>query len=170
MTTITSDSLPWLAKPSTGYDLFSRPPPERSAARPQPSHDDSEAEAGPKRIIAHRGTEIFVGKGNEVRCADLQDLKARQPTSAQEGYRQFKVQGGVFFSDQRLSLLGIWRGVGFAIANGDGDRRWIYRIWILTSTSSKFVRTGCSWLSLAIQSSQSVCSLLRDHQGWIIPN
>lgn len=97
MTTIASDSIPWLAKPSTGYDLFSRPP-ERSAARPQPSSDD-EAEAGPKRIIAHRGTEIFVGKGNEVRCADLQDLKARQPTSAQEGYRQFKVRGGLFHTD-----------------------------------------------------------------------
>lgn len=167
MTTITSDSLPWLAKPSTGYDLFSRPPPERSAARPQPSPNDGEAEAGPKRIIAHRGTEIFVGKGNEVRCADLQDLKARQPASAQEGYRQFKVRGGGFFfriSDFRFSVF------GFAVANGDGDRRWIYRIWILTSTSLKFARMGCSWLSLATRSSQSVCSPLRDHQEWITPN
>lgn len=114
MTTITSDSIPWLAKPSTGYDLFSRPP-ERSATRPQPSSDD-EAEAGPKRIIAHRGTEIFVGKGNEVRCADLQDLKARQPTSAQEGYRQFKVQG--LFSYRLISLLGF----SFVVTNGDSNR------------------------------------------------
>lgn len=125
MTTITSDSLPWLAKPSTGYDLFSRPP-ERSAARPQPSPNGGEAEAGPKRIIAHRGTEIFVGKGNEVRCADLQDLKARQPTSAQEGYRQFKVRDlfrtGCFCSSVfwDIIILALWQltevtaDIGFA--------------------------------------------------------
>lgn len=90
MITVTADSLPWLAKPSTGYDLFSKPP-EKPTAYPSLLSDDEET-VGPKRIIASRGTEIFVGKGNEVRCADLQDLKARQPTSAQEGYRQYKVR------------------------------------------------------------------------------
>lgn len=166
MTTIASDSLPWLAKPSTGYDLFSRPP-ERSAARPQPSPNGGESEAGPKRIIAHRGTEIFVGKGNEVRCADLQDLKARQPTSAQEGYRQFKVRDLFRTAPWCLGMLFFF---GFVAANRSDDRRWICRIWILTSTSLKSARMGCSWLSLAMQSLRFVCSLPRGHQGWIIPN
>lgn len=103
MINITSNSLPWLVKPSTGYDLFSKPPEKPTTYPYLPSDDDSES-VGPKRIIANRGTEIFVGKGNEVRCADLQDLKARQPASAQEGYRQYKVRhffNSIFFSAAR---------------------------------------------------------------------
>lgn len=92
MAALASNNLPFLAKPSTGWDLFSKPP-ERPTSYPHLPSDDGET-IGPKRIIASRRTEIFVGKGNEVRCADLQDLKARQPTGAQqskEGYREYKV-------------------------------------------------------------------------------
>lgn len=66
-----------------------------------------------------------MGKGNEVRCADLQDLKARQPTSALEGYRQFKVQRAY---PAPTSFRSSVFEFGFLVANGDGDRRWICQL------------------------------------------
>lgn len=89
--TITSTSLPFLAKPSTGWDLFSKPP-EKPVSHPLSSEaSDDDPTIGPRRAIASRGTEIFVARGNEVRVADLQDLKARQPAKqSAEGYREYK--------------------------------------------------------------------------------
>ncbi|KAI5837597.1 hypothetical protein DFP73DRAFT_504399 [Morchella snyderi] len=89
--TITSTSLPFLAKPSTGWDLFSKPP-EKPTSYPHISEaNDDDPTVGPRRAIASRGTEIFVARGNEVRVADLQDLKARQPAQhSVEGYREYK--------------------------------------------------------------------------------
>jgi nucleoporin NUP82 len=91
--TITSTSLPFLAKPSTGWDLFSKPP-EKPTSYPLVSEANDDAPTvGPRRAIASRGTEIFVARGNEVRVADLQDLKARQPAQQSvEGYREYKVR------------------------------------------------------------------------------
>jgi nucleoporin NUP82 len=43
------------------------------------------------RVIAGRGTEIFVGKGTEVRCADLEDLKARHSPKDMHASKEYKV-------------------------------------------------------------------------------
>lgn len=91
MAKVAATCLPWLSKPSTGYDLFTKP----ASPTPPPNSDTG---VSPKRLIAARGSEIFVGRGNEVRCADLQDLKARHPDIAvvaeeakKVGHREYKV-------------------------------------------------------------------------------
>ena len=74
---------PWLSRPSPGSQLF-----ELSTRAEQCDHDhrqNSESHAngngrlqeylGPKRTIAHRGTEIFVVVDNEIRWSDLCLLK-----------------------------------------------------------------------------------------------
>ncbi|CCX32986.1 hypothetical protein FPQ18DRAFT_329475 [Pyronema domesticum] len=91
MAKVAADSLPWLSSPSTGYDLFTKP----SSFVPRDGDNNT---FGPKRLIATRGAEIFVGRGNEVRCADLNDLKARHPdinvqaeAAKKLGHREYKV-------------------------------------------------------------------------------
>ena len=59
---------PWLARPSPGFQLFR--PDTKSTARTADSHYD-----GPSRKIAHRGTEVFVAVGNELRWSELGKLK-----------------------------------------------------------------------------------------------
>lgn len=77
MANVISRSLPWLTKPSTGHDLFAKPS-KTFVSYPSLSLV-STVGVVPRRAIATRDTEVFVGRGNEVRCADLQDLKARHP-------------------------------------------------------------------------------------------
>jgi nucleoporin NUP82 len=94
MAKVAAEGLPWLSNPSTGYDLFTKPPRDSS------SKSDDE-EISPKRVVATRGSEIYVGRGSEVRCADLQDLKARHPDiqvvaegAKKVGHREYKVSFG----------------------------------------------------------------------------
>jgi nucleoporin NUP82 len=92
MAKVAAESLPWLSKPSTGYDLFTKP----SSFRPPPS--DDLLGVPPQRRIATRDSEVYFAVGNEVRCADLQDLKARHPVidvvaegAKRVGHREHKV-------------------------------------------------------------------------------
>ncbi|KAF1835604.1 hypothetical protein BDW02DRAFT_522689 [Decorospora gaudefroyi] len=71
----------WLSRPSPGYQLFA--PKQTSgnagiAKRQQP---------GPRQTIATRGSEIFVAAGNEIRWADLINLKEHAPPA----YRTLRV-------------------------------------------------------------------------------
>lgn len=92
MARVAAEGLQWLSKPSTGYDLFTKPTLFKSTCT------DTEPQISPKRLAATRGSELFFGCGNEVRCADLQDLKARHPDIAvvaegakKVGHREHKV-------------------------------------------------------------------------------
>jgi nucleoporin NUP82 len=70
MPKITSFTPAWLSKPNPGHDLFTTPhtpslePSSKKASQP-----------GPRRTIAHRGTEVFIAVGKEIRWADLVYLK-----------------------------------------------------------------------------------------------
>ena len=88
-----TDRLPWLSRSSTGYDLFTKTPENPTSYPSLVAVGDEEITVGPMRVMANRGTEIFVARGNEVRCADLQDLKARYTpkAGAQDGHREYKV-------------------------------------------------------------------------------
>lgn len=71
----------WLSRPNPGYHLFA---PKQTngngvAAKKQ--------EPGPRKTIATRGSEIFVAVGNEIRWADLVNLKEEQ----QPAYRTLRV-------------------------------------------------------------------------------
>ncbi|RPA90664.1 hypothetical protein L873DRAFT_1848718 [Choiromyces venosus 120613-1] len=94
MATIDNDRLPWLSRASTGYDLFTKTPENPTSYPSLFTNEDEDATVAPMRVMAHRGTEIFVARGNEVRCADLQDLKARytpKPGAQEDGHREYKV-------------------------------------------------------------------------------
>lgn len=71
----------WLSRPNPGYHLFASKHTDSNgvaAKRPEP---------GPRRTIATRGSEIFVAVGNEIRWADLVNLKEE----TQPVYRTLRV-------------------------------------------------------------------------------
>lgn len=81
----------WLSRPSPGYQLFNSSKPTsshergRQRASSQEEHGNSGAAdyVGPTRIIAKRGTEIFVVAGKHIRWTDLVSLKDEYEELAQ---------------------------------------------------------------------------------------
>jgi len=67
----------WLSRPSPGFQLFR---PEQSRTYQVPGGEDDYE--GPLRRIAHRGSEVFVAAGQELRWADLASLKDADTTNA----------------------------------------------------------------------------------------
>lgn len=71
----------WLSRPSSGFELFSstnKPKAFGPQDGVQPRARSSEKEQeylGPRRTIAHRGSEIFVVVDNNIRWADLSIVK-----------------------------------------------------------------------------------------------
>lgn len=62
----------WLSRPSAGFDVFQ---PSANAKPPQYLGRQQQKYRGPQRTIAHRGREVFVAVGNELRWADLEVLR-----------------------------------------------------------------------------------------------
>lgn len=54
----------WLARPRPGFDLFQ-----------SNGLEADEKYEGPRKTIAHRGSEVFVAAGRELRWSDLAFLK-----------------------------------------------------------------------------------------------
>lgn len=71
----------WLSRPNPGYHLFA----------PKQSNGNGAAakkkDFGPRKTIATRGSEVFVAVGNEIRWADLVNLKE----GTQPAYRTLRV-------------------------------------------------------------------------------
>lgn len=59
----------WLSRPSPGYQLFAPKPNSGNG------YASKKRDAGPRKTIATRGSEIFVAVGHEIRWADLVNLK-----------------------------------------------------------------------------------------------
>ncbi len=71
---------PWLSRPSPGAGIFADPSPQSPPSpskRQGPSSPATPEYPGPKRLIAHRGTEVFAAVGNQIRWADLAKVKDR---------------------------------------------------------------------------------------------
>ena len=91
-----SDLPDWLTTSSAMPRIISRTP--RWLSRPAPGHTlfakDGRRNSieGPQRTIAHRGTEIFVAVGNELRWADLVLLKEQGEGRVEEEAPEFKVR------------------------------------------------------------------------------
>ncbi|RKU41261.1 hypothetical protein DL546_004291 [Coniochaeta pulveracea] len=62
----------WLNEPAPGQKLFASSPED---ARPPAQLYSSKPKPGPRRTIAHRGTEIFVAVGKQIRWGSLVRLK-----------------------------------------------------------------------------------------------
>lgn len=79
----------WLSDPSPGFNLFQ---PKSDTKAPSSLRNQLvKAEArGPTRTIAHRGTEVFVLVGNEIRWSDLISLKDAEKEGDNQSYRMLK--------------------------------------------------------------------------------
>lgn len=80
MPKIVSYTPAWLSKPAPGHELFvaAEEKPTKGQATSFKAMSESlkrNAKPGPRRTIAHRGTEVFVAVGKEIRWADLVSLK-----------------------------------------------------------------------------------------------
>ena len=68
----------WLSRPSSGFHLFSNliVNKQENGGRRNGSRDSRDSTCvGPKRIIARRGTEVFVVVDDQIRWSDLRMLK-----------------------------------------------------------------------------------------------
>ncbi|GAB7359779.1 hypothetical protein MBLNU230_g6950t1 [Neophaeotheca triangularis] len=98
----------WLSRPSPGFDLF------------QPNSTTSKTEAqhieGRRRCIAHRGNEVFVAVGNELRWSNVGLLRDAGADAADNGqshgheraYRVLKVPGYRDITELSVSPDGTW--------------------------------------------------------------
>ncbi|KAI1007374.1 Nucleoporin [Podosphaera aphanis] len=69
----------WLSRPNPGHDIFPGPS-KAPVSYPATWNATSaslkrRAKPGPRRVIAHRGTEVFVAVGREIRWSDLVNVK-----------------------------------------------------------------------------------------------
>ena len=78
----------WLARPAPGYQLFQQDPTSKS----QQAHDASYE--GPLRKIAHRGSELFVAVGNELRWSEIGLMKDAGEIFEKEYGRQHLYNAG----------------------------------------------------------------------------
>lgn len=83
----------WLSRPSSGFDLFSSGN-QRTSFGPQDgghprarSSDKEQEYLGPRRTIAHRGSEIFLVVDNHIRWADLSIVKYDWESLQRKGKR-----------------------------------------------------------------------------------
>lgn len=131
MATVAARNLPWLSSPSSGHAIFAEPAPNSS---PSASPD---VDAFPSRLVALRGTELFVARGSEVRLADVRHLKGQHPkfnVLAEEAVKyglhshkildlpkvDFEVKGIEISEDGLFMAIVGEREVGIAVLPGEG--------------------------------------------------
>ena len=100
----------WLSRPNPGHDIF--PGPSKAPVSYHATWNTTsaslkrKAKPGPRRVIAHRGTEVFVAVGREIRWSDLVSVKetweAQQRTG--RGSEQKGKNGGKFPQEYRVCL------------------------------------------------------------------
>lgn len=79
MPKVASYTQAFLAKPSTGHDLFTLAATSTGSQNGAPNGGsgwDTKGNPGARRTIARRGTEVFIAVGKEIRWADLVYLKS----------------------------------------------------------------------------------------------
>ena len=79
---------PWLCRPSSGARIFSDPVqqiPQSPSKNALNNTSTPNEHAGPKRLLAQRGTEVFSAVGNKLRWADLAQVKDRYEDDSRNG-------------------------------------------------------------------------------------
>ncbi|KAL8750085.1 MAG: hypothetical protein Q9199_007290 [Rusavskia elegans] len=98
----------WMSRPSSGFDIFSSSKQQASfgpqdGGHPRARSSDKEQEyLGPRRTIAHRGSEIFVVVDNHIRWADLSIVKYDWESLQRKGKR---LEGDDTLTGQSYKLL-----------------------------------------------------------------
>ena len=93
MPKITTYTPAWLSRPSPGYNLFSAQENTRTTEKASNGTTSKSTFPGPRRTIAHRGTELFVVVGNTIRWADLSTYKEEWEQKDQDRKRYSKSRG-----------------------------------------------------------------------------
>ncbi len=145
----------WLSSPSPGHQLFTPTP---DSAQNITSYASIAASSlSPRRIIASRGTEVFIAVGKEIRWADLVYLKERWQEKAAQG------RGGVYIKREDSYEVGDSDIIKDSIENGcaEGFRvsislQVVATLWprLTLSRQSNLQRSG------AISSSSSYLPML----------
>lgn len=82
----------WLSNPSLGHKIFTAAQhPSDAPVSPMKFSNGTAKKVdkpGPKRTIAHRGSEVFVAVGKEIRWADLVIVKERYEDQQNQKFRQ----------------------------------------------------------------------------------
>ncbi|KAK1818171.1 hypothetical protein LTR12_007449 [Friedmanniomyces endolithicus] len=86
MPRVVAQQPPWIARGSSGHQLFQNDERAKTPAATKNAHYD-----GPTRKIAHRGTEIFVAVGNELRWADVSALEGSPPNGQGDDGKQYRL-------------------------------------------------------------------------------
>lgn len=95
----------WLSQPSPGARIFSDPEaqspasPSKRPTNAKRSEEVATLTASAKKLIAHRGSEVFTVIGNKIRWADLSRVKdeweaqshRQQPLNEEDQKRVYKV-------------------------------------------------------------------------------
>ena len=74
----------WLSRPSPGFKLFSSSEKKQLLGTADAKKEDEDYD-GPHRVIAKRGTEVFVVVDNSIRWADLSALKETWEEGSENG-------------------------------------------------------------------------------------
>ncbi|TKA74344.1 hypothetical protein B0A55_05518 [Friedmanniomyces simplex] len=86
MPKILTQQPPWIARGTPGHQLFQHDEPAKPSSAPKNAQYD-----GPLRKVAHRGTEVFVAVGNELRWADVSALERPAPDEQEDDRGQYRV-------------------------------------------------------------------------------
>ncbi|KAI2642885.1 hypothetical protein GGS21DRAFT_500070 [Xylaria nigripes] len=99
----------WLSSPSPGHQLFTPHPLNGQSTSYHASIADSTT--SPRRILAIRGSEVFIAVGKEIRWADLVYLKERwQENAARTGGTHIKREGDDEVDDSEIIKQSIETG------------------------------------------------------------
>ncbi|KAK0879805.1 hypothetical protein LTR87_006442 [Friedmanniomyces endolithicus] len=85
MPRVVAQQPPWVVRGSSGHQLFQHDERAKTPTTKSAHYD------GPTRKIAHRGTEIFVAVGNELRWADVNALEGSQQSGPRDDEKQYRL-------------------------------------------------------------------------------
>jgi len=86
MPQITSYTPAWLSQPNPGHEIFTQTAKSQNYPALSAKNGKKGSKPGPLRTIAHRGTQVFIAVGKEIRWADLVYLKE----ACEEGQKRKK--------------------------------------------------------------------------------
>ncbi|KAL8690444.1 MAG: hypothetical protein Q9224_004405, partial [Gallowayella concinna] len=101
----------WLSRPSPGFDIFASSDKlassgARNGASPKAKSSSGEQTyVGPRRTIAHRGSEVFVVVDNQIRWSDLSIIKYDWESSQRKGKKNAESSSETDQTYKRVKIL-----------------------------------------------------------------
>jgi len=112
MPQITSYTPAWLSQPNPGHGIFTQTSKGPNNPLLSAGNGKKASKPGPLRTIAHRGTQVFVAVGKEIRWADLvylkeawEDGQKREKKSSRRGAGESSDLEDDYAQGHRVSLL-----------------------------------------------------------------